>query len=254
MAYQIEKRENGCLVFTISRKEKRNAINYDVMEGLTFALQRAEESDIKALAITGAGDRAFCSGGDLSVFHLLRTREEAFSMLSKMADILYSLATLLKPTVALLNGTTIGGGCELASACDFRLAQKGIKAGFIQGKQAITTGWGGGTLLGERVPSPIAMKLLMDAELQTAEFLYEAGFINALYENDSMIACDAFLDKMLTNDLEVLKAYKKMWIRKWEVSNLRERMESEVDYCAALWESEAHLEHVKNFLSKKNSK
>jgi len=171
LSYTIEKREKGYLLFTITRSKKRNAINYEVMRGLREAVNRAAESDIKALIITGEGSQAFCSGGDLSVFHLLHTKEEAYPMLSEMAGILYSLLNLSKPTIALLNGTAIGGGCELASACDFRLARKGIKAGFVQGKQAITTGWGGGSILAEKLPAANAMKLLMEGELETAEEL-----------------------------------------------------------------------------------
>jgi enoyl-CoA hydratase len=251
MSYSIEKREKGYLLFTITRNEKRNAINYEVMEGLVKAIERASKPDIKALVITGTGERAFCSGGDLSVFHLLHTKEEAYPMLAKMANILYSLLTLPKPTVALLNGAAIGGGCELAISCDFRLARNGIMAGFVQGKQAITTGWGGGSILTEKFPGTSALKLLMDAELQTSESLKEIGIIDGLYETSSLQACEEFLDKLLANDLQVLQAYKSIWIRKWKESKLRERMEEEVKTCALLWESEAHHGHVQSFLSKK---
>lgn len=251
LSYTIEKRENGYLLFTITRNEKRNAINYDVMDGLVEALSRAKESDIKALVISGEGDSAFCSGGDLSVFHLLQTEEEAYSMLSKMANILYSLLTLSKPTIALLNGTAIGGGCELAAACDFRIARQGIKAGFVQGKQAITTGWGGGSILVEKFPAPIAMKLLMEAETQTAEYLHTAGFIDALYTDDPIIACETFLEKILSVDVPVLESYKRMLMRKWEESGLRERIEKEVRVCSVLWESDAHHEYVQKFIRKK---
>ena len=173
LSYSIEKREKGYLLFTINRSEKRNAINFDVMEGLAEAITRASSPDIKALVITGKDDRAFCSGGDLSVFHLLHTKEEAYPMLSKMANILYSLLTLPVPTIALINGIAIGGGCELAAACDFRVARDGINAGFVQGKQAITTGWGGGSILAEKLQAPIAMKLLLEAEVQTAAYLHK---------------------------------------------------------------------------------
>jgi enoyl-CoA hydratase len=251
LSYTIEKREKGYLLFTINRSEKRNAINYDVMKGLAEAIKRTEDADVLALVITGTGDHAFCSGGDLSVFHVLHTKEDAYPMLAKMSTILYSLLTLPIPTIALINGTAIGGGCELAVACDYRLARKGIKAGFVQGKQMITTGWGGGTILAEKFPVSTTMKLLMEAEMQTSEELKDVGFINAIYENNSLIACEAYLELMLSTDLRVLQSYKRMWIRKWEETKLRERIEEEVRNCSLLWESDAHHNYVKRFMSRK---
>ena len=251
MSYSIEKRDLGYLLFTISRREKRNAINNDVMDGLSEAILLAKDPNIKAVVITGEGDKAFCSGGDLSVFHQLRTKEEAYEMLSKMSEILYQLLTITKPTIALLNGTAVGGGCELAAACDFRLARNGIKAGFVQGKQAITTGWGGGTILAEKLPAGGSMKLLMEAEIHTAEYLREVGFVDEIYSSRPISACEDYLEKLLTVDLKVLESYKMMWIRKWEESKLRERIEKEVNNCSVLWESEAHHKYVKSFINKK---
>lgn len=251
LSYTVEKRERGYLLFTITRSEKRNAINYEVMDGLTEAIARAKESDIKALVITGEGNQAFCSGGDLSIFHLLQTEKEAYSMLSKMENILYSLLTLSKPSIALMNGTAIGGGCELAAACDFRLARKGIAAGFVQGRQAITTGWGGGSIITEKLPAAAAMKLLMEAEIQPVENLFAVGFIDELYSDNPLQACEKYLEKLLSRDLTVLESYKMMLIRKWEESKLRERIEKEVRNCAVLWESDAHHEYVQKFIKKK---
>ncbi|WP_042456140.1 enoyl-CoA hydratase/isomerase family protein [Neobacillus dielmonensis] len=250
MSYQIEKREKGYILFTITRNEKRNAINYEVMHGLAEAIRLAGKEASKALVITGEGEKAFCSGGDLSIFQLLHTKEEAYPMLAKMADILYSIMTLPVPTIALINGTVLGGGMELASACDFRLAKKGIKAGFVQGKQAITTGWGGGSILAEKLPHSVAMKILMEAELQTAEFFYDIGFFNALYEGSPIFSCESFLGKLLLTDQAVLEAYKKIWVRKWTESNLRDRIEAEVKNCAWLWESDAHHSYVTAFINK----
>jgi len=251
MDYTIEKREQGYLLFTFRRAGKRNAINYEIMKGFKEAISLAEDPEIKALVITGEGEKAFCSGGDLSVFHMLETKEEAYPMLTKMAEILYSLLTLSKPTVALLNGLAVGGGCEIAIACDFRLARNGIKAGFVQGKQAITTGWGGGAILAEKLTGYQAMKLLMEAETYSAEELKELGFIDSLYENQPLEACDKFLANLLSMDQFVLQSYKNVWIRKWQETKLRERIEKEVQNCAGLWESEAHHEHVKKFITKK---
>jgi enoyl-CoA hydratase len=255
LSFSIEKRDKGYVLFTITRSEKRNAINYDVMQGLTEAISlTANDVDVKALVITGEGNQAFCSGGDLSVFHQLQTKEEAYEMLSKMSHILYSLMTLTKPTIALLNGTAIGGGCELASACDFRLAREGIKAGFVQGKQGITTGWGGGTILSEKLPTAHSMKLLMEAEIQTVEYLKEAGFIDYIYSNSLINACENFLEKLLAVELKVLESYKMMWVLKWEQNKLKERIEKEVRNCSVLWESESHHKYVQNFISKKMQK
>ncbi len=251
MSYTIEKKEMGYLLFTMARNEKRNAVNYDIMHGLTEAISLAKDPTIKALVITGEGEQAFCSGGDLSVFHQLYTKEEAYPMLSKMSEILYSLLTLTKPTIALLNGTAIGGGCELAAACDFRLARDGIKAGFVQGKQAITTGWGGGAILAEKLPAAGTMKLLMEAEIHPAEYLREVGFIDKIYSSDPISACEDFLEKLLAVNITVLESYKLIWIRKWEESRIRERIEKEVSNCSVLWESESHHQYVNRFMNKK---
>ncbi|HJV15841.1 MAG TPA: enoyl-CoA hydratase/isomerase family protein [Bacillales bacterium] len=249
--FTIEKRDKGYLLFTIERNEKRNAINYEVMQGLDAAIHIANDSDVKALVITGSGDRAFCSGGDLNVFHSLSTSEEAYTMLSTMSKILYSLLTLSKPTLALLNGIAIGGGCEIAAACDFRIAKNGIRAGFVQGKQAITTGWGGGTILAEKLTASNAMKLLMEAELQPAENLLQNGFIDKIFHDTPIEACEHFLEHILTAELSVLQSYKNIWIRKWLKNNLKERMAEEVHTCAELWQGEAHHSYVKKFMSKK---
>jgi enoyl-CoA hydratase len=247
--YLIEE-ENNYLRFTINRPERRNAINFDVMEGLEILLKLGENPKFKALIITGQGDSAFCSGGDLSVFHQLKTEKEAYQMLSKMASILYRLLVFPKPTIALVNGSAVGGGCELATACDFRIGKKGIKAGFIQGKLAITTGWGGGSFLLEKLDPTIALKLLLSADLYDAEELFSMGYFNKIYEGDSRYACEQFLDKMLNLETEVLSAYKRLLVGKWEETKLHKRMEEEVRRCAKLWESEAHHKQVDRFLSK----
>lgn len=252
-AYMIEEQRKGYLLFTITRNEKRNAINYDVMEGLTELIERSTQPATKAVMITGDGENAFCSGGDLSVFHLLETREKAYAMLSKMAAILYKIALLPVPTLALMNGHAVGGGMELAAACDFRLARKGIKAGFIQGNQAITTGWGGGSILSEKMPAAAALRLLLNADLQSAEQLQAAGFIDELYEGDPLEAGEQFLENILKKETAVLSAYKDIWVRKYRDSRLLERMEEEVQRCSILWESDAHHSYVKQFIEKKNN-
>ncbi|MBU8877706.1 enoyl-CoA hydratase/isomerase family protein [Bacillus sp. FJAT-29790] len=249
--YIIEEHGDGLLVFMINRPDKRNAISYEVMDGLEEVLAIAMEDRIKILVITGAGDKAFCSGGDLSAFHSLKTSDAAYEMLSKMSNLLVKLLFLPKPTVALMNGTAVGGGCELASACDFRFASKHIKAGFIQGTLAITTGWGGGTFLSEKLLPANAMKMLMEASLYDAEQLLELGFVQSVFNGDPLENCRLFLNKMLTLEADVLKSYKGLFTNKWTAQNIEERVEQEVRRCAILWEGEAHHQKVSSFLSGK---
>jgi enoyl-CoA hydratase len=251
-SYKMEEWENGVLLFTITREHKRNAINYEVMDGLVEAIHRSKGPNIKALVVTGEGEKAFCSGGDLSVFHELKTEEQAYQMLSRMGDILYQLAMLPKPTVALMNGTAVGGGCEIAAACDFRIARKGVKAGFVQGNLAITTGWGGGTVLLERLSISNAMKMLYEAKRYSLGELVELGFVQYIYEGDSKNGLSSTIGSILNLEGGVLQAYKEVLIRKWKDSNLKERIEKEIRQCAMLWESEAHHKQVDRFIDNKN--
>lgn len=250
--YVISKVNEGVLLFTINRPDRRNAINFEVMNGLEEAIRLAEDDDVKVFAITGAGDQAFCSGGDLAAFHRLKTEEQAYGMLSRMAGVLYKLLVLPKPTIAILNGTAVGGGCEIASACDFRIGKNGIKAGFVQANLAITTGWGGGTLLIEKLTQTIALKMLMDAKIHTSDELREIGFLNDLYDGDPMEACLSFLKESLEKETEVLAAYKSLLNKKWELLSMRERMNDEAARCAVLWEGEAHHKKVDEFINQKN--
>lgn len=249
--YILEEHAEGYLLFTINRPEKRNAVDYDIIEGLNEAVKQAANSNVKALVITGAGDKAFCSGGDLSVFHQLRTEEEAYGMLAKMGKVLTDLFLLPIPTVALMNGTAVGGGCELASACDFRIARQGVKAGFVQGKLAITTGWGGGTMIQEKMLHGNGLKMLIEAELYDTDTLMELGFLHDTFSDQAEAGRLLLMERFLQLDRGVLEAYKQVSIRKWKSMGIVERIEAEIRNCAKLWAREEHHMQVEKFNNKK---
>lgn len=255
MSYKIDLND-GILTFTIDREEKRNAVNDEVMDGLKKVIKHIKENkDVRFLVITGAGEKAFCSGGDLSEFHSLKTAEEAFGMLSKMGNILYELATLHVPTIALINGTAVGGGCEIATACDFRLVARHAKCGFIQGTLAITTGWGGGTYLFERgLRHDRALKMLIDAKPYDAQTLYDIGWAMRVFDGPKEEALEAFIEDMKKVHPSVHHAYKEIELRKWRERNVYGRVMEEIRLCAKLWESEEHEKAVERFLSKSSSK
>ncbi|MFE7064381.1 enoyl-CoA hydratase/isomerase family protein [Sutcliffiella sp. NPDC057660] len=234
--------------FKINRPDKRNAVDYDVMNELEQALKEVKRNTaIRAFIITGTGEHSFCSGGDLSVFHALHTKEDAYAMLSKMGAILYSLMTLPVPTYALINGTAIGGGCEIASACDQRWALPHAKLGFVQGKLGITTGWGGASMLFEKIPSPQALQMLNSATIYPAEEAETLGFVQKIVPAIETRA----LHESLVQSSGVLRSYKQALVSKWEQTNLKERMLAEIEQCAYLWEQDEHHSAVERFLQSK---
>lgn len=251
MDYEIIN-EQGVVTFTIKREAKHNAINNEVMNGLREAIDYVKTNEnCNIFVITGSGDKSFCSGGDLSEFHSLRTEDEAYSMLSKMGAILYDLATLEIPTIALVNGTAVGGGCEIATACDFRLVAENAKVGFIQGTLAITSGWGGGTYLFERgLKYDDALKMLMDSKpLNTIE-LQKIGWASHVFTEDKSQALTDYIRNLTHIHPDVHKAYKKILLRKWNETNLYDRVFEEIRTCAVLWECDAHHEAVASFFNK----
>src|SRR5258705_1969730 len=132
---------DGLAVVTIDRPHARNAISLETMEQLEKALDGAEGA--AALVITGAGDRAFVSGGDLKELSALRTELEASSMAFRMRSICDRIAGFPTPTIAALHGHAPGGVAELAVAADIRLAADDIKIGFNQVTLEIMPAWGG---------------------------------------------------------------------------------------------------------------
>nr|WP_106784028.1 enoyl-CoA hydratase/isomerase family protein [Lysinibacillus timonensis] len=253
MSYHINNND-GIITFTIEREDKRNAINDEVMEGFKEVIHTIRNnSDIRILVVTGSGEKAFCSGGDLSEFHKLHTEQEAYGMLSKMGNILYELATLPVPTIALVNGAAVGGGCEIATACDFRLVERQAKCGFIQGKLAITSGWGGGTYLYESgMKKDFILKMLVDGSTYDSDKLYEIGWATRVYDGPKEQELEDFIKNMKKIDPSVLHAYKEIKLRSWIEKNMYERVMEEIKRCAKLWESEVHYEAVQSFLNKSN--
>jgi enoyl-CoA hydratase len=148
---------DGLAVITIDRPHARNAISLETMDQLEKALDGAEGA--AALVLTGAGDRAFVSGGDLKELSALRTEAEASAMAFRMRTICDRIAGFPVPTIAALNGHALGGGAEFAVAADIRLAADDIKIGFNQVALAIMPAWGGAERLTKLVGRSKALLL-----------------------------------------------------------------------------------------------
>ncbi|MFC0271178.1 enoyl-CoA hydratase/isomerase family protein [Metabacillus herbersteinensis] len=249
----LTEKGNGIYELKINRPEKHNAIDFETIEELKKHIEYINDHPhrIRAVVITGEGERAFCSGGDIKAFHDLKTKEEAFKMLSSMGEVLYKVMTLPIPTFALLGGMALGGGCEIATACDIRLAKADIEMGFIQGNLAITTGWGGATMLFEKLAYDKALLLLTSANKFTTEDGIRQGFIHEVFQQETFRQ-DAyqFIENSLVKHPSVLGAYKKVKIKEWVQKGLKEKMIAEIDQCAELWVSEEHHKAVDSFINR----
>jgi enoyl-CoA hydratase len=133
--------DEGVATITIDRPHARNAIALATMDELEKAVDGA--AGARALVITGGGDRAFVSGGDLKELGSIRTEPEAAAMARRMRELCDRIAEFPAPVVAALNGHALGGGAELAVAADIRVAADDIKIGFTQVTLAIMPAWGG---------------------------------------------------------------------------------------------------------------
>lgn len=173
--------DDGVLRVTIDRPEKRNPLSLGVLEALRrlFGAAAADET-VRLAVITGAGDRAFASGGDLAELAGYRSAEEAaaFSRHGKAA--LDAIRAFPVPVVALVNGFALGGGCELALACDLRLAAASARIGMIHARLAIAPSWGGGPDLVRLVGPARALRLMLDAEPLDAPAALDAGLVDAV--------------------------------------------------------------------------
>ncbi|MFI5879263.1 enoyl-CoA hydratase/isomerase family protein [Streptomyces sp. NPDC051554] len=149
--------DEGLAVVTIDRPHARNAIAPTTMDELDKALDAA--AGAKALVITGAGDRAFVSGGDLKQLSAIRTEEDAMAMALRMRGICDRIAAFPGPVIAALNGHAFGGGAEVAVAADIRVAADDIRIGFNQVALAIMPAWGGAERLAQLIGKGRALML-----------------------------------------------------------------------------------------------
>jgi len=140
---RIERIGHAALI-VIDRPQAQNAISRPTMTELGAALDEvAVDTDIRVVALRGQGERVFVSGGDLKELASIRTEPEAQAMAMTMRTLLDRVASLPVPVVAALNGHAFGGGCEVAIACDFRIAADDVKLAFNQVDLGIMPAWGG---------------------------------------------------------------------------------------------------------------
>ena len=179
--------ENGVYIITINRPDKLNALNKDVFTDLNNAVTEIESNAaIKSAIITGAGPKAFVAGSDISEFGSL-DKNAAMALAKRGQDIFARIENCTKPIVAAVNGFALGGGCELAMACHFRVASENAKFGQPEVNLGLIPGYGGTQRLVQLIGKGKAMELLMSAHLIDANEAKQLGLINYVTTAETLL-------------------------------------------------------------------
>lgn len=207
---KVDRSESGACWVTIDRAHKHNALARSVLAALADAVGTAGAApDTRVVILSGAGERFFAAGGDL--LDLAGVRDEAATreMTDQARSALDAIRNCPVPVLAYLNGDAIGGGAELALACDMRLQAARARIGFIQARLAITSAWGGGPDLCRLIGGARAMRMMSRCELIDAPQALAWGLADAVIgDGRSGRDMQDFLAPMLACPPQVLRGIK----------------------------------------------
>ena len=202
MAYEniLFEKKDGIAYITFNRPKVLNALNRKTVEELRDALLDArDDSAVRVVILTGAGEKSFVAGADIGEL-AQRTPVDGkdFSLFGQ--GVFHLLETLGKPSICAINGFALGGGCELAMCCSIRLASKTARLGQPEVKLGIIPGYGGTQRLARLCGKGAAHELCLSGEMITSEEAQRIGLVNHVYESAELLpAAEALAKKIIAN-------------------------------------------------------
>ncbi|MFZ5644944.1 MAG: enoyl-CoA hydratase-related protein [Bacillota bacterium] len=189
MKYQnlILKREDNIFLITINRPQVLNALNAELLKELEAAVEEIErDNETRVVIITGSGEKAFVAGADIAFMSSLGPMEAVeFARLGQR--VLRRIENISKPVIAAINGFALGGGNELAMACDIRVASEKAKFGQPEVQLGIIAGFGGTQRLTRMVNSGLAKEILCTADQYDARSAYRMGLVNHVVPDEELL-------------------------------------------------------------------
>ena len=193
--------ENGVLTITINRPDKLNALNLETIDELRVVFQEVvyDDDSVKSVILTGAGEKAFVAGADISEIAELNemngrkfaeSGQEVFSMIEKCH----------KPVIAAVNGFALGGGCELAMACHIRYASKSAKFGQPEVGLGLIAGFGGTQRLPRLIGKGRGMEILLSGKNITANEALSMGLVNKVFTSNELMPASKKLALMISKN------------------------------------------------------
>jgi enoyl-CoA hydratase len=179
--------ENGIFTITINRPDKLNALNKDVFTDLDLVADEIKNNPaIKSAIITGSGAKAFVAGADITEFNGL-DKAAAKALAKRGQDIFFKIENSCKPVIAAVNGFALGGGCELAMACHFRIAGDNAKFGQPEVNLGLIPGYGGTQRLTRLIGKGRAIELLISGNMIDANTALQYGLVNYVVPADELL-------------------------------------------------------------------
>lgn len=248
MSKVLVKNEKGIVTISVNRPEAYNSLNKEIVTDLDKAVRKIQEDDsVKVLIIHS--EKNFAAGADIKdMANCGKVEAKKFSF----AKTFNLIATLDIPTIAVLEGYTLGGGLELALSCDFRIAALGVKMGFPETSLGIMPGAGGTIRAPRLLGESKALELILMNEIITSEEALRIGLINKISEPDkAMKDAMEWAEKLSTGAAVALKTAKKSIREGLKIKDLEKAVSLEADLWADLFETQDQKEGMNAFIEKR---
>lgn len=247
----VQKEEDGIAVLTLNQPERANALSKQLLSDFQTALEKLHtDRSVRAVIITGSGEKAFCAGADLKERHGMAA-EEVKQAVKQIGTVIGEIERLPKPVIAAINGAALGGGLELALACDLRLAAKDAKLGLTETALAIIPGAGGTQRLPRLIGAGKAKELIYAAERLSGEQAERIGLVEYAVEKKDVMERSRQLAKKIAKNGPLALAQAKIAINSGLETDLATGLRIEELAYQALIPTEDRLEGLRAFKGKR---
>src|SRR5215207_6198263 len=245
-------RRGRVAVITINQPSKLNALNIQTRaEGAAALDELREDESVRVVVITGAGEKAFVAGADISEFEGRTAVSQRDVMTGR--SLFTAVDTFPKPVIAMINGFCLGGGCELAISCDLRMASERARFGQPEINLGIIPGGGGTQRLTRLVGESKAMEMILTGEMIDAQTALALGLVNRVVPHEELEARTMELANLIAGMSPVALRLAKEAVKTASRSTLDEGLRREIDLFAICFSSKDKDEGVRAFLEKRKA-